>query len=141
MAIHLPRVRELARRHRQLSIVLDHGARPDIAAGQWQPWAADVAALAHDAPNVVCKLSGLLTEAGSLAAPPPPGAVQRWAAHLLDTFGAQRLLWGSDWPVLELAADFARWRRDTQSLLAPLNESDREAVLGANARRIYQRAG
>lgn len=139
--LHLARVHELARRHPQLSIVLDHGAKPDIAAGQWQPWADDIAALARAAPRLACKLSGLLTEAGSLTAPPAPDAVQPWAKHLLDTFGAQRLLWGSDWPVLELAADYGRWWRDTQSLLAPLHEADRAAVLGGNARRLYQRAG
>lgn len=130
---HLPHVAELARRHAALTIVIDHGAKPDIGARQWQPWAdamGDLAAL----PNVVCKLSGLLTEAGPA---PPRGAARAWSEHLLRSFGVQRLLWGSDWPVLELAASYADWWDDTQALLAPLTPDERAAVLGGNARRVY----
>lgn len=131
---HVPRVRALCRRHPSLRVVVDHGAKPDIATNQWQPWADELAALARAHPRVVCKLSGLLTEAGPQ---PAPQAARRWAGHLLACFGPDRLLWGSDWPVLELAADYARWWNDTQALLAPLPTADRDAVLGANALRIY----
>jgi L-fuconolactonase len=130
---HLPRVRALAQRHPALRIVVDHGAKPDIAARQWQPWADDIAALAA-LPNVVCKLSGLLTEAG---AAPARGAAHAWCDHLLAQFGPQRLLWGSDWPVLELAARYDDWWHDTQDALAPLSADDRSAVLGTNACRVY----
>ena len=130
---HLPRVQTLARRHPALRIVIDHGAKPDIAARQWQPWADEIAALAS-LPNVACKLSGLLTEAG---ATPARGAARAWCDHLLALFGPQRLLWGSDWPVLELAARYDDWWHDTQAVLAPLSDADRHAVLGANACRVY----
>ena len=130
---HLPRVRGLAQRHPRLCIVVDHGAKPEIGAGRWQPWADEIAALAA-LPNVACKLSGLLTEAG---ATPARGAAQAWAEHLLHAFGNQRLLWGSDWPVLELAARYADWWHDTQTVLARLAHADRRAVLGDNACRVY----
>lgn len=132
--LHLPRVIELCRRHPSLQVVIDHGAKPDIAHAQWQPWADDVAHVARET-QAVCKLSGLLTEAGPL---PARGAAQRWAAHLLDAFGPQRLLWGSDWPVLELAASYGNWWDDVQSLLTRLPATDRAAVLGHNTRRIYR---
>lgn len=131
---HLPRLIELCRRLPTLQVVIDHGAKPGIAQAQWQPWADDVQRVA-DETQAVCKLSGLLTEAGPR---PAHGAAQRWAAHLLDAFGAQRLLWGSDWPVLELAASYRDWWGDVHSLLAPLPPGDRAAILGGNARRVYR---
>ncbi len=132
--IHLPRLIELCRRHPTLRVVIDHGAKPDIAQSQWQPWADELERAARQT-QAVCKLSGLLTEAGPA---PARGAAQRWARHLLECFGPQRLLWGSDWPVLELAASYRDWWEDAHSLLAPLPAADRAAVLGGNARRIYR---
>ncbi len=135
--VHLPRVRRLVDRHPGLRIVVDHGAKPDIAAGQWQPWAAEMAALARET-AVCCKLSGLLTEAGPA---PRPEAARRWARHLLDSFGAERVIWGSDWPVLELAHNYTTWWAEVQALLdeAALAPAARSAVLGGNARRFYRR--
>ena len=131
---HLPRLIELCRRHPSLRVVVDHGAKPDIAHAQWQPWADDLARVAGET-QAVCKLSGLLTEAGPQ---PARGAAARWAAHLLETFGPQRLLWGSDWPVLELAAGYGDWWDDVRALLAERPATARAAVLGDNARRIYR---
>lgn len=131
---HLSRVLALCARHPTLRVVIDHGAKPDIAHGRWQPWAEDLARVAKET-SAVCKLSGLLTEAGPQ---PVRGAARRWAQHLLDCFGPQRVLWGSDWPVLELAASYRDWWDDTQALLAPLNASERSAVLGGNAVRVYR---
>jgi L-fuconolactonase len=131
--VHLPRALILCERYPALRIVIDHGAKPDIAANQWEPWAGAMKALAAQ-PNVVCKLSGLLTEAGPL---PARGAARRWSEHLLDCFGPQRVLWGSDWPVLELAASYRQWWDDTQHVLAALPVADRQAVLGDNACRVY----
>ena len=83
----------------------------------------------------MCKLSGLLTEAGAAA---EPQATRRWAQHVLGCFGAQRVMWGSDWPVLELAASYATWWGETQAILAGLGPVERGAVLGGNASRIYR---
>ena len=131
--VHLPRIRTLAQRHPKLKIVVDHGAKPNISAGQWQAWAQDMAALAKGT-NALCKLSGLFTEAGAL---PAQDATQRYAAHLRDSFGADRLLWGSDWPVLELAGSYADWWSACQSTLEPLSPQEQQAVLGGNAQRVY----
>ena len=134
-AEHLPRIRELARRHPGLRICIDHGAKPGIDRGQWQPWANEVRRVA-DETSAMCKLSGLLTEAGDAAA--DPDALTPWVTHLLDCFGAERLLWGSDWPVLELAGRYEGWWRLCQDLTAALASAQREAVFGGNARRIYR---
>jgi L-fuconolactonase len=133
--VHLPRVRELARRHPGLRIVIDHGAKPAIAQGEWQPWAREMDRIAGET-DAVCKLSGLLTEAGALAQ--EPREVLPWMQHLLRAFGPQRLLWGSDWPVLELAGRYDGWWRLCNELAADLGAADRAAVFGGNARRVYR---
>lgn len=132
--VHLPRIVTLARRHRSLRFVVDHGAKPDIAGGQWQPWADDLARIATQT-NADCKLSGLLTEAGPA---PRPDAARRWAQHVLVCFGTRRVLWGSDWPVLELASDYASWWHEVQTLLAALPVGERSMVFGGNAKRAYR---
>jgi L-fuconolactonase len=132
--VHLPRILTLAQRHPALRIVIDHGAKPGIASGEWLPWADDLARIAAET-SAVCKLSGLLTEAGSA---PAPDAAHRWAQHVLGCFGAQRVLWGSDWPVLELAGTYQTWWNEVQALLADAGADDRAAVLGGNAARFYR---
>ena len=130
---HIRRIRTLAQHHPSLRIVVDHGAKPNIAAGQFQPWADDMAALAQE-PLVYCKLSGLLTEAG---ATPAPEAAAGCAQYLLACFGADRLLWGSDWPVLELAATYGAWWEACQRTLIQLSPAQQMSVLGGNAQRVY----
>ena len=132
--VHLPHIETLAGRYPDLRIVIDHAGKPDIAADHWQPWADGMARLASHT-SAFCKLSGLMTEAGST---PAPGAVQPWARHVLACFGADRLLWGSDWPVLELAGSYAQWWAETQQLLAPLSPRAQNAVMDGNARRLYR---
>jgi L-fuconolactonase len=131
--VHLPHILTLAQRHPHMKIVIDHAAKPDIAAQQWQPWADDMARLAQET-SAACKLSGMMTEAGQEAA---PAAVRRWADHVLQCFGPRRVIWGSDWPVLELAGSYAQWHDETMNVLAHLTSQDRVAVMGGNARRIY----
>jgi L-fuconolactonase len=134
---HLPSLLAFARRHPDLPVVIDHIAKPDIASGASAGWRDDIARLAA-LPRVHCKLSGLVTEAGR------DWTVERlrpYAAHVLEAFGAQRVLWGSDWPVLDLAADYGRWLAASEELLAHLDEADRRAVFGGNARSFYRIAG
>jgi L-fuconolactonase len=137
MPRHLPGLVAFARRHATLPIVIDHAAKPAIAGGQPNgpgEWGADLARLAA-LPNVHCKLSGLVTEAA-------PGwrtrDLQPWVAHVLECFGPHRILWGSDWPVLNLAADYARWVFSSRELLAHLDSEQRAAVFGGNACRFYR---
>ena len=129
--------------HPDLRVVIDHAAKPQLAQGWNAPWVAQwrrgMASIAT-MPDVCCKLSGLLTE----AAPEQIGSVQSavdtlkpvWHA-LLAWFGPDRLMWGSDWPVLTLAADYARWVEVSDRLLAELNPAQRQAVLHDNATRFY----
>jgi L-fuconolactonase len=85
-------------------------------------------------PRLHCKLSGLVTEIG-------PGwhidTLRPYVDAVLELFGARRVIWGSDWPVLNLAADYATWGRTTSALLANLRQDERAAVLGGNAARFY----
>ena len=132
--LHLPRLLTLAARYPALKLVIDHAAKPDIAAGQWEPWASDLAEVARQT-QAVCKISGLLTEAGPK---PDPDAAQRWAAHVLKAFGEDRVLWGSDWPVLELAGSYSDWWQASRRLSACLSEAGRQALYGGTARRVYR---
>jgi L-fuconolactonase len=126
---HLAALHRLAARHPALSIVIDHAAKPD--AGDLPGWEAEMRAIA-DRPNVACKLSGLLTEPGLTP------RIAEVAAILLDAFGTDRLIWGSDWPVLTLVGDYASWLAQAQDQIA---SSVRDAVFGGNARRIYALSG
>jgi L-fuconolactonase len=130
---HLPRLARLLDRHPDLRVIVDHGSKPAVRERRLDPWRADMAAVATHA-GVHCKISGLATEAA------PDWSVddlRPYVEHLVDTFSAGRLVWGSDWPVLNLAGGYDRWRAATQALLAPLPEAERAAVLGGNAVRFY----
>lgn len=135
--IHLPRILRLTQMHPALTVVIDHGAKPAIDAAAMDAWAEAMAQMAGqtDPDKVVCKLSGLWTEAA-------PGqaleVVRPWCSALLDIWGARRLLWGSDWPVLELAGTYSAWREFSLALLAGLDPQAQMAVLGGNAQRIYR---
>ena len=130
---HLSRLLVVADRYPDLSIVVDHGAKPFIREGVLDPWRADMVAVAAR-PNIVCKLSGLVTEA---KADWTVSDLRPYVDHLLKIFGPQRLLWGSDWPVVNLSGGYDQWREVTLDLLSSLSETDQAAVLGGNAARIY----
>jgi L-fuconolactonase len=129
----LPALLALLDRHPDLAVVIDHGAKPEIAAARYDPWKALLREAAGH-PRVHCKLSGLVTEA---AANWSVADLRPYADHLLDCFGVQRLMWGSDWPVVELGGGYARWRAATRELLAHLRPDERDDVLGGTARRFY----
>jgi len=135
--VHLPRILALTQAHPDLTVVVDHGAKPLIEATAMSAWAESMAQLAHQTnpDKVVCKLSGLWTEA---PAGQPVEVVRPWCEALLTIWGPQRLLWGSDWPVLELAGSYADWRRWTTDLLREWSPQEQADVLGGNARRIYR---
>lgn len=131
---HLPFLLRFAERFPALPIVIDHAAKPPIASGQSSNWAADMARLAA-LPQVCSKLSGLVTEADpnwSIA------HLRPYADHLVAAFGPQRVLWGSDWPVVNLAGDYARWFDAAERLLHTLSEDARAQVFGLNAIRFYR---
>ncbi len=130
---HLPRLLVLADRYLDLAIVIDHGAKPFIRDGRLDPWRADMAALAAR-PNVACKLSGLATEAGDGWS---TGDIAPYVRHLLDIFGAERLIWGSDWPVVNCAGGYDVWRGAAEALTASLGKGEQAAIFGGNAARTY----
>ena len=135
---HLAPLLRFAERHPDLPIVIDHSAKPLIAQGTFEPWLSDLRRLAA-LPQVCCKLSGLLTEAGlPHASPDGRQAVAPYAEAVIELFGADRLIWGSDWPVLRLASDYTTWLNMARALLAALPAEQQAAVLGGNALRFYR---
>ncbi len=129
---HLPALLRFAQRHPDLPIVIDHGAKPNIAEGLSAGWRDDLARLA-ERPQVEVKLSGLFTEAD--AAADKAEAVRPFVETLLALFGPERVIWGSDWPVLLLAEDYAAWAQCCEALVPA---SAHEAVFSANAQRFYR---
>ncbi|OBC08141.1 hypothetical protein A5784_07475 [Mycobacterium sp. 852013-50091_SCH5140682] len=124
----------LADRHPELRLVVDHGAKPPIAAGWSAHWANGITALAGH-PNVWCKLSGLVTEASWTTW--TPADLQPYIDHLVSAFGAQRMMFGSDWPVCELAADYDRVLAAATQSLASLDEVDSRNIFCHNAINFY----
>ncbi|MDH7973901.1 amidohydrolase family protein [Sphingomonas sp. AR_OL41] len=130
---HLPILPDLLDRHPDLVVVIDHGAKPAIARGDFAGWARDIAVLARRE-GVYCKLSGLWTEAGGNRS---AEAVGPYIAHLLACFGPRRILWGSDWPVLRLAGDYADWHAQCRAMTGGYSKADRDDIFGGTARRVY----
>jgi L-fuconolactonase len=134
----LAAVVELVRQCPETSFILDHIAKPDIKNGLLDPWRDQMGALAA-LPNVVCKVSGLVTEADH----------QRWTtddlapyvAHVLTVFGEDRVVFGGDWPVVLLASSYARWVETLDTLTAHLSPSARHKLWAENARRFYRLSG
>jgi L-fuconolactonase len=115
-------------------LVLDHCGKPAIAAGDYEPWAAFVSELAAR-PNVFCKLSGLVTEADWTQW--TVDDLRPYANHVLTSFGPDRVMFGSDWPVCELAATYDQVHEAAQVLTAGLSTSDQEEVFAGTATRAY----
>ena len=130
---HLPVLTRLCALHPELQLVIDHCAKPEISSGGWQPWADDLAVVARET-SALCKLSGLVTEAGRDWS---VNNLRRYADHVILCFGTDRVMWGSDWPVVNLAGGYGRWREASEQLLASLSAGERDAILGGNALKFY----
>ena len=131
---HLPLMQIFTNLHPKLKIVIDHAAKPPIASREMEPWAADLARLARDS-NVYCKLSGLATEAG---AEWQMNHVRPWVEHIFDSFGPSRIMWGSDWPVIEMATPYQRWYTICQRFLFRYDLPERDEIMCDNAVRFYR---
>ncbi|GAA3148117.1 amidohydrolase family protein [Streptomyces rectiviolaceus] len=130
----LPACVKAAQEHPELTFVLDHLGKPPIASGAIEPWAAAVRSLAA-LPNTVCKLSGLVTEAD-----PKTWTVddlRPYADTVLDAFGPDRLMFGSDWPVCILAAMYGEVVDTARQLTHTLSDSERAALFAGTATRVY----
>ncbi len=130
---HLAALRRLVERHPDLRIVIDHGAKPAIASGEFDSWAAAMSGFARETP-VCCKLSGLLTEAG---ADWTDDRLRRYVDHLVAEFSPIRLLWGSDWPVVTLVAPYGAWWAAANRLLVDLDDAGRDRIFGGTAAEFY----
>jgi L-fuconolactonase len=133
---HLPNALTLLKRYPSLRVVIDHAMKPDIAGRGFEPWATGMRALAEET-QAMCKLSGLVTEAG------PDWTrddLRPYVMHVLDVFGPDRVMWGSDWPVLDLAGNYPEWHGIARSLITdifPTREAE-AAIFGGTASLFYR---
>ena len=115
--------------------VLDHCAKPAIRTAAREPWSHELARLAaHE--NVCCKISGLLTEAD--VAHWKEDDLLPYVLHTVECFGIDRVLYGSDWPVLTLAGDYASWFDFTTHFTASWSDHERCRFYAENAERVYR---
>ncbi|MFC4855613.1 amidohydrolase family protein [Actinophytocola glycyrrhizae] len=115
-------------------LVLDHAGKPAIASGGYEPWATFLTALAAR-PNVFCKLSGLVTEADWTKW--TVDHLRPYAAHVLESFGPERVMFGSDWPVCELAATYDQVHDVARACTNGLSQPERAEVFAGTATRAY----
>jgi L-fuconolactonase len=134
-AHQLPLVIDTVRALPEVRFILDHAGKPPIAGGDLRDWQRDIVALSRS-DNVAVKLSGLVTEADWAHWTVEQLSVV--ASRVLDCFGPARTMFGSDWPVCLLAADYQRVVDATEQLVAGLDESGRQAVWGGTARHWYR---
>ena len=131
---HLAAAVDTVRAMPQLQFVLDHASKPSLRDGDLDTWSADLTDLAS-LPNVTCKLSGFTTEADW----------QTWSTetlepaveHVLDVFGPERVMVGSDWPVCLLAGTYEQTMSAYRTLIAALSPNEQEQILGLTAARVY----
>ena len=131
----LPAAAELARKFPQQPFVLDHIAKPEIKAGNMNPWQKGIRELGKNQ-NVYCKLSGMTTEADWKEWDPSDFAP--YLDIVVKAFGPQRLMIGSDWPVCLLAGDYFSAVKIVKQYIAYMSQTDQEAILGGNATRFYK---
>lgn len=132
---HLGHLKAFLARYPDLRVVVDHCAKPEIRNGEFALWAAGISEIAK-VETTFCKLSGLVTEAS-----------ESWAAedlspyidHVLKVFGPGRVLFGSDWPVLNLQSDYGQWHALLRGALSGASEQDQAAVMSDTARKAYPR--
>ncbi len=118
-----------------VSFILDHIAKPNIAAGEWASWAANMKKLA-ELDNVVCKISGVVTEADHRHW--TPAQIAPYIAEAIAAFGIERVMFGSDWPVVNLASSWGGWVSALERAAAGLDEGEMDKLLMDNARRFYR---
>ena len=130
----LPAALELVTRFPNQLFVIDHIAKPPIRTGELAPWAAQMRSLS-DSTNVYCKLSGLITEANW----------SNWSAEdlrpylnvVFETFGPERLMFGSDWPVCLLAGTYRQVKQLIETYISKLSIHQKKSIFGLNAARFY----
>lgn len=135
LARQLPIALELARACTDMDLILNHCGVPDIAGGTFATWAADIDALAS-VPHVTCKLSGLTAYAG--VDQDRAVAIRPYVDHVLAAFGPARMVWGSDWPVVDLGSGLPGWLDITHDILSGLSDDEAADIAHRTARRVYR---
>jgi L-fuconolactonase len=130
---HLPHLARFLAARPELRLVIDHGAKPDIAGGALGDWAAQMRSIAADT-GAFCKLSGLVTEAGGRWT---EATLKPYVDVLLEAFGPGRLMWGSDWPVVNEAGGYAAWHSAAAALTEDCAQTDRDQIFGGAAQAFY----
>jgi L-fuconolactonase len=137
LLVHAPQLPEAIRfvdLHPDQPFVLDHGGKPEIASGEIEAWRRDLQKLATRS-NVVCKVSGLVTEAD--ADTWTPGQLGAYFEEMLEAFGPERLMIGTDWPVCTSRCSYKDWWAIVEDWVRPLSPSEQAQILGGNAVRVY----
>ena len=132
---HLQYVPQVAERCPDLNLVIDHLAKPPIARNEFKDWSEALKSVAR-IPNIHCKLSGLVTEANWSSW--QTNDLRPYVDHAFELFGADRMMFGSDYPVCLLASSYDRVLASFQELLGGLSDSDRDKIFGQNATRFYR---
>lgn len=131
----LPNTIRFVDQHPDQQFVLDHIAKPNIKDNALEPWASNLKELARR-PNVSCKMSGMVTEADYKRW--TPEQLQPYFDVVIDAFGPERLLFGSDWPVCLVASQYADWLRLVQQQISKLSSDEQEMISYKNAEKVYQ---
>lgn len=132
---HLKNSIALVRACPGVSFVLDHIGKPDIKGGMQQPWRDEIRELASF-PNVACKVSGMVTEADPASW--TTDHLRPYVEHVLESFGEDRVMFGSDWPVVLMASPYRRWVESLDEITAGLSGGARRKLWNENARRFYR---
>jgi L-fuconolactonase len=119
----------------ELPMVIDHIAKPRIRTGQFDDWAR-VMERSAEIPTMMCKLSGMTTEADWQHW--TPADLKPYVMHVVNAFGVERVMWGSDWPVCLLASTYAQTLDSLRECLKEMSESEKARILGENARNFYK---
>ena len=126
---------ELAKTCDEMNLVLNHCGVPAIASGEIDEWKKDISALAN-LEHVTCKLSGLMAYCA-------PGTssyetIEPYVDHALNSFGPDRMVWGSDWPVVNLGKGLTEWLTVTKKIMSNLSSDESAKIANINAKRIYK---
>ena len=135
LARQLPIALDLARACPDQPLVLDHCGVPDIAGGGFSEWAKGISALAA-LPHVHVKMSGI--SAYCAAGTMNLATLQPWVDHVVAAFGSERMVWGGDWPVVNLGTGLPEWVDLSRDLLSGLSDAEQTQVASATARRVYR---
>ncbi|WP_327206619.1 amidohydrolase [Rhizobium beringeri] len=117
-----------------VQFVLDHCGVPDIRSDAFQPWKVGISEIARR-PNVVCKVSGVVAYADAKTW--TAQTLQPYLEHVIASFGWDRVVWGSDWPVCTLGGGLSSWVAATHAMLSGVSEAERSKLLFANAQRLW----